>query len=63
MDVAAAASPDRCPAFRRCARSAKAVAEMQAWSIAGQQDRWRLVAICPATVYGPLLAHSPGMGA
>ncbi|PRW32669.1 heme peroxidase-related [Chlorella sorokiniana] len=42
--------------------AAKAVAEMQAWSIAGQQDRWRLVAICPATVYGPLLARSPGMG-
>jgi hypothetical protein len=29
------------------------LAEWEAWAIAGQQQRWRLVAICPGHVYGP----------
>ena len=41
---------------------AKALAEWQAWAIAGQQQRWRLVTICPGNTYGPLLAASPNCG-
>lgn len=44
-------------------RRAKVAAEWQAWAMAAQQDRWRLVAICPGNVYGPLLANSPTCGA
>lgn len=42
--------------------SAKVAAEWQAWALAAQQDRWRLVTICPGNVYGPLLANSPNCG-
>jgi hypothetical protein len=37
--------------------------EWEAWAIAGQQQRWRLVAICPGNVYGPPMAISPNCGA
>jgi len=31
----------------------KTVAERAAWEMAGAQDRWRLVVINPAGIYGP----------
>ena len=39
------------------------LAEWQAWAIASQQDRWRLVAICPGNTYGPPMDISPNSGA
>ncbi|KAL4421429.1 hypothetical protein ABPG75_010720 [Micractinium tetrahymenae] len=41
---------------------AKVAAEWHAWALAAQQDRWRLVTICPGNVYGPLMANSPACG-
>lgn len=32
---------------------AKTLAEWEAWAIAGQQERWKLVTLCPGMVYGP----------
>ncbi|KAL4439712.1 hypothetical protein ABPG75_002713 [Micractinium tetrahymenae] len=32
---------------------AKTLSEWQAWAIAGQQNRWRLVTLCPGVVLGP----------
>ncbi|KAL4450548.1 hypothetical protein ABPG77_000904 [Micractinium sp. CCAP 211/92] len=32
---------------------AKTFSEWQAWAIAGQQTRWRLVSLCPGVVLGP----------
>ncbi len=49
------------PLHARC--SAKVLAEWQAWAIASQQERWRLVAICPGNTYGPPMAINPNSGA
>ncbi|GAB4817129.1 hypothetical protein N2152v2_004175 [Parachlorella kessleri] len=40
--------------------TAKTLSEWEAWAITAQQDRWRLVVICPANILGPPLAACPG---
>jgi nucleoside-diphosphate-sugar epimerase len=41
---------------------AKTVAELEAWSIAGKQDRWSLVALNPGLVLGPSLGTASDSG-
>jgi nucleoside-diphosphate-sugar epimerase len=41
---------------------AKTVAEREAWKLAGEQDRWSMVAINPGLVLGPLLTTESDSG-
>lgn len=52
----------RAPRVMPCCR-AKTFSEWQAWAIAGQQTRWRLVTLCPGVVLGPPVVPNYKSGA